>query len=61
MGEDGATPYLLAYIAYGLVGLVKVWFDQGMALPRDELVRTADDLVAAAVRTVLASEKEGST
>ena len=61
VGEDGATPYLLAYIAYGLVGLVKVWFDQGMAMPRDELVRTADDLVASAVRTMLPTEREGST
>lgn len=47
------TPYLLAFLACGLVGLVKEWFDRGMALPRETLVRTADAMMEGAVRALI--------
>ena len=40
--------YLLSFLAYGLVGLMKTWFDQGMALPREDLLRAADAMASGA-------------
>jgi AcrR family transcriptional regulator len=53
--DDTAAAYLLAFLAYGLVGLVREWFDCGMAIPREELVRMADALAASAVQTLIAA------
>ena len=48
--------YLLSFIACGLIGLVKVWFDDGMALPKEELIAQADRMVTGAADRLLAPE-----
>lgn len=40
--------YLLSFLAYGLIGLIKEWFSTGMKLPKAELLAMADGLSAAA-------------
>ena len=40
--------YLLSFVTYGLIGLMKIWFDQGMALPKETLVSAADRMVQGA-------------
>ena len=51
--EDDLT-YPLSFIAYGLVGLLKAWFDREMTLPREELLRAADKMVNGATGALLA-------
>lgn len=45
--------YFLSFVGYGLVGLIKTWFDEGMALPREELAALADRLVSAGANQLL--------
>ena len=40
--------YLLSFIAYGLIGLVKVWFEDEMRLPKEDLIAEADRMVTGA-------------
>ena len=49
--------YLLSFVAYGLIGLVKVWFDGGMALPKEDLIAEADRMVTGAVDHLLAPKE----
>lgn len=45
--------YLLSFITYGLIGLMKTWFDQEMRLPKELLIAAADDLVSGAAVQLL--------
>ena len=45
--------YLLNFVAFGLVGLLKVWLDRDMALPKEELLKAADQMVSGAANAVL--------
>ena len=45
--------YLLNFVAFGLVGLMKVWLDRDMALPKEELLKAADQMVSGAANAVL--------
>ena len=45
--------YLMSFITYGLIGLVKEWFGRGMDLPGEELVSMADRLVQGAAEGLL--------
>lgn len=47
--------YLLSFVGYGLIGLIKTWFDQDMILPREELIQQADRLVNGAAEGVLST------
>jgi hypothetical protein len=40
--------YLLNFIAFGLIGLMREWFDTDMELSKDDLLHMADQLVAGA-------------
>lgn len=62
----GASPaereYLLSFVTYGLIGLIKEWFDTEMKLPQAELVHTAELLVnGAAVRLLSGSTQREKT
>lgn len=37
--------YLLNFVTYGLIGLMKEWFDRDMALPKEELIAVADRML----------------
>ena len=45
--------YLMSFITYGLIGLVKEWFGRDMDLPGEELVSMADRLVQQAAEALL--------
>ncbi len=45
--------YLLSFITYGLIGLMKEWFDQDMRLPKDRLIAAADQMVTGAAAAML--------
>ena len=45
--------YLLNFVTFGLVGLMKIWFDRGMALPKEELIAAADRMVSGAAEKLL--------
>lgn len=49
---DAQIEYLLSFITYGLIGLIKEWFDTDMKLMKDQLVRVADNLVNGAIDRV---------
>lgn len=38
------TDYLLNFLAWGLIGLLKEWFDQDLALPRADLMAAAQHM-----------------
>lgn len=38
------TDYLLTFLAWGFIGLLKEWFDQDMALPQEALIAAAQSL-----------------
>lgn len=40
--------YLMSFLTYGLIGLMKQWFDQGMTLDKETLVSAADRMVQGA-------------
>ncbi|MCI8809835.1 MAG: TetR/AcrR family transcriptional regulator [Oscillibacter sp.] len=46
--DERLTDYLLNFLAWGLIGLLKEWFDQDMALARDELMASAQCMVEGA-------------
>lgn len=41
---QGQTDYLLSFLTWGFIGLLKEWFAQDMALPREELIAAAQRL-----------------
>ncbi|KAF5075507.1 TetR/AcrR family transcriptional regulator [Oscillibacter ruminantium] len=53
--------YLISFVGYGLIGLIKTWFDQDMVLPREELVQQADRLVNGAAKEALFAADEKRT
>lgn len=52
--------YLISFIGYGLIGLIKAWFDRDMVLPREELVLQADQLVNGAAERFLSASSRAS-
>lgn len=50
--------FLINFIGYGLIGLIKTWFDQDMVIPREDLVQLADRLVNSAAEGVLSAPGE---
>lgn len=51
--SEDQLAYLLSFITYGLIGLIKEWFDRDMALPREQLLQVADRLVSGAAERLL--------
>ena len=45
--------YLLNFVAFGLVGIIKAWLDRDMALPKEELIRAADRLTSGATEAMV--------
>ena len=41
--------YVSSFVAFGLTGLIKTWFDRNMSMPRETLLQTSDKLVTGAV------------
>lgn len=42
--DRGQTDYFLSFLTWGFIGLLKEWFAQDMALPREELIAAAQRL-----------------
>ena len=51
--DEEQFTYLLSFEAYGLVGLMKAWFDGEMALPRERLLEAADRMASGAAAGLL--------
>ena len=45
--------YILSFITYGLIGLIKQWFDSNMSLDKHEVVKMADFMVTAAAERLI--------
>lgn len=54
--DEQQLSYLLGFITYGLIGLIREWFQGGMELPKEELLTTAERLVDGATARLLQSE-----
>ncbi|MDD3346969.1 TetR/AcrR family transcriptional regulator [Oscillibacter sp.] len=52
--NEAQVPYLLSFVTWGLLGLIKEWFDENMALPREDLISTAEYLVSGATARLFA-------
>lgn len=50
--DQRLTDYLLNFLAWGLIGLLKEWFDQDMALPRGELMASAQRMAEGAAASL---------
>lgn len=37
--------YFMNYVIYGLIGLIRTWFEDGMEIPKEELLDLADRMV----------------
>ena len=44
--------YLFSFITYGLIGMIKQWFDEGMDLEKRTMVILADRIVTAAAESL---------
>lgn len=51
--DDQQLSYLLRFITYGLIGLIREWFQKNMDLPKEELLVTAEFLVDGAASRLL--------
>ena len=54
--SDEQMEGLLDFITYGLIGLIKEWFDTEMKLPKQALLQMADRLVTGAASGLLDTE-----
>lgn len=50
--DQRLTDYLLNFLAWGLIGLLKEWFDQDMTLPRGELMASAQRMAEGAAASL---------
>jgi AcrR family transcriptional regulator len=51
--SDETLDYLLSFVTYGLIGLIKEWFDTDMSLDKQEILRMTDHLVGGAAKRLL--------
>lgn len=51
-----SVDYCISFISFGLIGMIKQWFDTGMAVSQTELVSMADNLIMGATSALLAQE-----
>lgn len=54
--DAGRTDYLLSFLTWGTIGLLKEWFTQDMALPREELIAAAQHMAGGAASRLFAQE-----
>ena len=46
-------PYLLSSVTYGMIGVLKTWFERGMDLPKAELLQMAERLLDGAAAQMM--------
>ena len=51
---DEQLTYFSSFVAFGLTGLMKTWFDMGMALRKERLLEIADQFVMGAAASLCA-------
>lgn len=51
--DDQQLSYLLGFVTSGLIGLIVEWFQDGLSLPKEELLSTAELLVDGATSKLL--------
>ncbi|MEA4816208.1 MAG: TetR/AcrR family transcriptional regulator [Lachnospiraceae bacterium] len=55
--SDERLRYLLSFITYGLIGLIKEWFDTDMKTENKEIVKIADTMLNALAEKIFATFK----
>ena len=50
---EARMPYLLSSVTYGLMGVLKTWFEQGMDLPKVEILQMAERLLDGAAAQMM--------
>lgn len=55
--DQSQTDYLLSFLTWGYIGLLKEWFAQDMALPREELIAAAQRLADGAAERLFSPQK----
>ena len=50
---EAQMPYLLSSVTYGLMGVLKPWFEQGMDLPKAEILQMAERLLDGAAAQMM--------
>ena len=51
--SDDKLAYLLSFLTFGLIGLIKQWFDTNMALSKSAVIEIAEELVTGATEHLL--------
>ena len=54
--DKSQTDYFLSFLTWGSIGLLKEWFAQDMAMPRDELIASAQRMADGAAGRLFAAE-----
>ena len=52
-GREDRMIYLLNYVTYGLIGILRTWFGCNMDIPKEELIEMADRLLNGAAKEML--------
>ena len=55
--DSRLSDYLLNFLAWGFIGLLKEWFDQGMALSRKELLAAAQRMAEGSAAGLFSREE----
>lgn len=55
---DEALDYCFSFITYGMIGMLKHWFDTGMKMGTREIVAMSDKLITAATAALLAEKSK---
>ena len=55
--DQALTDYFLSFLTWGFIGLLKEWFDQGMSVPREELIAAAQRAADGAASYFFLKEK----
>ena len=50
---ESRMPYLLSFVTYGLMGVLKIWFEHGMDLPKTEILQMAERLLDGAAAQMM--------
>ena len=50
---EARMPYLLSSVTYGLMGVLKTWFEQGMNLPKMDILQMAERLLDGAATQMM--------
>lgn len=57
---DNKLEYVFSFITFGVIGLIKQWFETDMVLPSHDIVEMANSMVTAAAESMICPGKLGA-